>query len=386
MFDFFKRKKNNPPTDDNTSKSLEASTASPESTSEASNTLTSTSHPANPSKGIFQRLKDKLSRTRAVFTDGLSNIFLGKKEIDAEALEDLESLLLAADVGVEATQEIIESISEKVSRHQLNDFQALEKNLKQTLTHLLLPHEQALEIPEGVKPYVILMIGVNGAGKTTTIGKLAKQLQSQGKSLMLAAGDTFRAAAIEQLKVWGDRNQIPVISQHTGADSASVIYDAFQASVARNIDVLIADTAGRLHTQHTLMEELKKIVRVLQKGDATAPHEVMLVLDAGIGQNALNQAKTFHEMIKVTGLTLTKLDGTAKGGIIFNIAKNLKLPIRFVGVGEGVDDLRPFSAEDFVQALFSKTSDNSEQAEPLKQSEEHSENSEKNSEQSDDPI
>lgn len=324
MFDFFKRKTNGTPSDDNTS---------------------------NSSKGLLNRLKDKLSRTREVFSEGLARIFLGKKEIDAEVLEELENLLLSADVGVEATQEIIDKLQDKISRKQVSDFQALETTLKQLLAALLQPYEQPLE-PKEQRPYVILMVGVNGSGKTTTIGKLAKRFQMQGKSVMLAAGDTFRAAAVEQLQVWGERNNIPVIAQESGADSASVIFDAFQAAKARKIDILIADTAGRLHTQHPLMEELKKVARVLQKIDGQAPHEVMLVLDAGIGQNALVQAKKFHEIIKVTGLTLTKLDGTAKGGIIFNIANTLKLPIRFVGVGEGIDDLRPFSADEFVSALF----------------------------------
>lgn len=339
MFDFFKRK-NGTPT---------SPAKAPERESEQDE---SRSLPASP-KGLFERLKEKLARSSTVFSNGLANIFLGKKEIDADTLEDLESLLLSADVGVEATQDIITALTDKITRQQVNDFDTLQMELKKQLTSLLTPYQQPLTLSTTQKPYVILMVGVNGTGKTTTIGKLAKKFQSTGKTVMLAAGDTFRAAAVEQLQVWGERNAIPVIAQQPGADSASVIFDAFQAAKARNIDVLIADTAGRLHTQLPLMEELKKIVRVLQKGDSTAPHEVMLVLDAGIGQNALNQAKKFHEIINITGLTLTKLDGTAKGGIIFNIAKNLKLPIRFVGVGEGIDDLRPFDAEEFVEALFS---------------------------------
>lgn len=329
MLEFFKRK-NGPPTHED-----------------------STSPSANPSKGLINRLKDRLKRTRQVFTDGLERILLGKKEIDAEVLEALEHLLLSADVGVEATQDIIAHLSDKMSRKQLNDPAALIQTLKQDLKTILIPYQQPLIVSDQHQPYVILMVGVNGTGKTTTIGKLAKKLQEDGKTVMLAAGDTFRAAAIEQLQVWGERNNIPVIAQHTGADSASVIFDAFQAASARKFDVLIADTAGRLHTQQPLMEELSKIVRVLQKKEPSAPHEIMLILDAGIGQNALIQAKKFHEMINLNSLTITKLDGTAKGGIIFNIAKNLKLPIRFVGVGEGVDDLRPFSTEEFVEALFS---------------------------------
>ena len=302
--------------------------------------------------GFFSRLKRGLNRTSSSFSSGMGTIFLGKKEIDDELLEDLETQLLVADVGMEATRKIMDSLASQVSRKELVDADALYQSLQKELTALLTPCAQPLQITENHKPYVILMVGVNGVGKTTTIGKLTKKLQSEGKSVMLAAGDTFRAAAVEQLQVWGQRNNVPVVAQHTGADSASVIFDALQAAKARNIDVLIADTAGRLHNKDNLMEELKKVVRVMGKLDDSAPHEVMLVLDAGTGQNALAQATSFQQVVGVTGLTITKLDGTAKGGIIFAISKQLQLPIRFIGVGEQVDDLRPFVAEDFVAALF----------------------------------
>ncbi|WP_020679485.1 signal recognition particle-docking protein FtsY [Marinobacterium rhizophilum] len=304
-------------------------------------------------QGMFARIKSGLSRTKANLSAQLGNLFLGAKEIDDELLEDIETLLLTADVGVEATSEIIRRLTDKVARNQLADAQALQQALRQELAALLLQVEQPLHIDTAdKKPYVILMVGVNGVGKTTTIGKLAKRFQSQGKSVMLAAGDTFRAAAVEQLQVWGERNQVPVVAQHTGADSASVLYDALQSARARNVDVLIADTAGRLQNKDHLMQELQKVVRVMQKLDMEAPHEVMLVLDAGTGQNAMSQARTFRDAVGVTGITLTKLDGTAKGGIIFAIAKQLALPIRYIGVGEQVDDLRPFSADEFVKALF----------------------------------
>lgn len=303
--------------------------------------------------GIFSSLTQGLKKTRAALTDGLANLILGKKTIDAELLEEIETRLLMADVGSEATQQIIKDLTAQISRKQLSDPAALMENLKNELLKLLEPCQQPLHIDTTKLPFVILMVGVNGSGKTTTIGKLAKHLQQQKKKVLLSAGDTYRAAAIEQLQAWGERNEIPVIAQHAGADSASVIYDAMQAAQARNVDVLIADTAGRLHTQKNLMEELKKIKRVITKLDANAPHEVMLVLDAGIGQNALRQAKEFHEAVGVTGITLTKLDGTAKGGIIFAIAKTMQLPIRFIGVGEGIDDLKLFDAKEFVEALFS---------------------------------
>ncbi len=277
---------------------------------------------------------------------------LGKKEIDDDLLEEIETQLLVADMGVEATQAIITDITQRISRKQLSDSEALMAALREDMHAMLEPSSKPLQIEGDKKPFVILVVGINGAGKTTTIGKLAKRLQNEGKSVMLAAGDTFRAAAVEQLQVWGERNSIPVIAQHSGADSASVIFDAVQAAQARGIDVVIADTAGRLHTQANLMEELKKVKRVMGKLDESAPHEVLLVLDAGTGQNALNQAQQFHAAVEVSGLALTKLDGTAKGGIIFAIARKTGLPIRFIGVGEGIDDLRPFDAREFVDALF----------------------------------
>lgn len=304
--------------------------------------------------GFFARLKQGLSKTSASIGEGMASLFLGKKVIDDELLEDIETRLLTADVGVEATSVIIQSLTQKVARKQLTDADALYKSLQGELTSLLKPVEKPLVIASQNKPFVILVVGVNGAGKTTTIGKLAKKLQLEGKKVMLAAGDTFRAAAVEQLQVWGERNKIPVIAQHTGADSASVIFDAVQAAKARGIDVLIADTAGRLHTKDNLMEELKKVRRVIGKLDADAPHEVLLVLDAGTGQNAINQARQFNQTVELTGLALTKLDGTAKGGVIFALAKQFGLPIRYIGVGEGIDDLRTFEAEPFVQALFAE--------------------------------
>ncbi|PRA60123.1 MULTISPECIES: signal recognition particle-docking protein FtsY [Pseudomonas] len=304
--------------------------------------------------GFFARLKQGLSKTSASIGEGMASLFLGKKIIDDELLEDIETRLLTADVGVEATSVIIQRLTQKVARKELADADALYKSLQAELAAMLKPVEQPLKINAQNKPFVILVVGVNGAGKTTTIGKLAKKLQLEGKKVMLAAGDTFRAAAVEQLQVWGERNNIAVIAQHTGADSASVIFDAVQAAKARNIDVLIADTAGRLHTKDNLMEELKKVRRVIGKLDAEAPHEVLLVLDAGTGQNAINQAKQFNQTVALTGLALTKLDGTAKGGVIFALAKQFGLPIRYIGVGEGIDDLRTFEAEPFVQALFAE--------------------------------
>jgi fused signal recognition particle receptor len=301
--------------------------------------------------GFFSRLRHGLGRTSDNLVSGMGTLFLGRKEIDAALLEDLESRLLLADVGVDATLEIIGRLSQRVSRKELTHPEALQAALREELLALLKPCEQPLQV-EGHKPYVILMVGVNGVGKTTTIGKLAKRYIGEGRSVMLAAGDTFRAAAVEQLQVWGERNGVPVVAQHTGADCASVLFDAVQAAQSRGIDVLIADTAGRLHNKDNLMEELKKVVRVMGKLDASAPHEVMLVLDAGTGQNALAQAAHFQQWVGVTGISLTKLDGTAKGGVIFAIAKKLALPIRFIGVGEAADDLRPFQAEQFIEALF----------------------------------
>ncbi len=303
---------------------------------------------------FFARIKSGLSRTRSNLADGLANLFMGQKTIDDELLEDIETLLLTADIGVEATTQIIASITEKVERKQLSDPEALQQTLQQELVSLLADSSEPLAIESNGQPFVILMVGVNGVGKTTTIGKLAKLYQQQGKSVMLAAGDTFRAAAVEQLQVWGERNNVPVVAQHTGADSASVIFDAVQSAQAKGVDIVIADTAGRLQNKDNLMAELEKVVRVMRKLDGTAPHEVMLVLDAGTGQNALSQAQLFKQAVGVSGITLTKLDGTAKGGIIFAIAKQMGLPIRFIGVGEQIDDLRPFKADEFVSALFDK--------------------------------
>ena len=305
---------------------------------------------------FFARVKQGLTRTRAGFSDGLASLLLGKKTIDDDLLEEIETQLLVADVGVEATAKILGALTERLHRKELNDSDALYEALQEELANIVKPADSGggLVIDTSKKPYVILMVGVNGVGKTTTIGKLAKKLQMEGKSVMLAAGDTFRAAAVEQLEVWGERNNIPVVAQHTGADSASVIFDAVQSAQAKGVDVLIADTAGRLHTKSNLMDELTKVKRVMAKLDDTAPHEAMLVLDAGTGQNALNQAQQFHEAVGVTGITLTKLDGTAKGGIVFAIASKMGLPIRFIGVGEKIDDLRPFEAGEFVRALFDR--------------------------------
>ncbi len=304
------------------------------------------------SPGFFQRLKSGLARTRHNLGDGLANLVLGRKQIDEELLEELETLLLTADVGVETTARIIDDLTARVKRKELSDPQTLTRILREQLAAVLHQVDRPVRQPSPGHPQVILMVGINGAGKTTTIGKLAKRLQDEGQSVMLAAGDTFRAAAVEQLQTWGERNGIPVIAQHSGADSASVIFDALQAATARGADVLIADTAGRLHTKTNLMDELAKIARVMKKIDPEAPHEVMLVVDAGTGQNAINQAQQFNQAIPLTGITLTKLDGTAKGGIIFAIADKLKLPIRFIGVGEGIEDLRVFDADEFVRALF----------------------------------
>tara|TARA_B100001250_G_scaffold413973_1_gene450037 strand:+ start:334 stop:1563 length:1230 start_codon:yes stop_codon:yes gene_type:complete len=308
-------------------------------------------------KGFFSRMRAGLAKTRDGFTEGLSDLLLGKKEIDDDLLEDLETQLIMADVGVDATTEIMSRLTKRVKRHELNDSEALYEALIEELQDILAVSQKPLVIDSSKKPYVILMVGINGVGKTTTIGKLAKQYQNKGKKVMLAAGDTFRAAAVEQLQVWGERNNVPVVAQHTGADSASVLFDALQAARSRQMDILIADTAGRLHTKDNLMQELEKVVRVMKKIDPEAPHEVMLVLDAGTGQNAINQTKQFLQWVGVSGLTLTKLDGTAKGGIVFALAKQFGLPVRFIGVGEGIDDLRPFNADEFTRALFARSDD-----------------------------
>lgn len=303
-------------------------------------------------EGFFARLKRSLLKTKENLGSGFINLFRGKK-IDDDLFEELEEQLLIADVGVETTRKIIANLTEGASRKQLKDAEALYGLLKDEMGEILAKVDEPLNV-EGKTPFVILMVGVNGVGKTTTIGKLARQFEQQGKTVMLAAGDTFRAAAVEQLQVWGQRNNIPVIAQHTGADSASVIFDAIQAAKARNVDVLIADTAGRLQNKSHLMEELKKIVRVMKKLDEEAPHEVMLTIDASTGQNAISQAKLFHEAVGLTGITLTKLDGTAKGGVIFSVADQFGIPIRYIGVGERIEDLRPFKADDFIEALFAR--------------------------------
>ena len=316
--------------------------------------------PVQEKKSLFQRIKQGLSRTSSQLTDGIASLVLGKKHIDDELLEELETQLLIADVGIDATTTIIDNLTRAVERKQLKDGDALYDALRQQLRALLVPVEQPLllapQMINGKKtPAVVLVVGVNGVGKTTTIGKLTKRLQNDGQQVMLAAGDTFRAAAVEQLTIWGERNNVPVIAQHTGADSASVIYDALSSAQSKGTDVLIADTAGRLHNKSHLMDELSKVKRVMAKLDPNAPHEVLLVLDAGTGQNALSQAEHFIKAAGVTGLALTKLDGTAKGGIIFALSERFKLPVRFIGVGEGIDDLQPFVADDFVDALFSRT-------------------------------
>nr|VFK66185.1 MAG: signal recognition particle-docking protein FtsY [Candidatus Kentron sp. UNK]VFK71794.1 MAG: signal recognition particle-docking protein FtsY [Candidatus Kentron sp. UNK] len=314
---------------------------------------------ANPEKprkpGMFTRLKGALGRTRTGLVGGLASFLRRHKTIDDNLIDEIETLLLTADVGIDATERITKDIGQRLKRRQLKDPEAVFNALRENMLEILAPVAQPLAVAKDRNaPFVMLVVGVNGAGKTTTIGKLARRFQSDGLRVMLAAGDTFRAAAIEQLEAWGERNDVPVIAQQIGSDAASVVYDALQSARARGFDVLIADTAGRLHTQANLMEELKKVRRVMAKLDATAPHEALLVLDAGTGQNALVQARQFHEAVGLTGIALTKLDGTAKGGIIFAIAQQLHLPIRFIGVGEGVDDLRPFDAGEFVDALFSQ--------------------------------
>ncbi len=307
-----------------------------------------------PASGLFGRLKSGLSRTRERLSTGIGSLVLGEKTVDPLLLDDVETQLLAADVGLEATDRIVGKLKQGLARKQLSDPDAFMGALRTEMQSILEPCDKPLQITGNDKPFVILMVGVNGVGKTTTIGKLAKRFQAEGKNVMLAAGDTFRAAAVEQLQVWGERNNVPVVAQATGADSASVIFDAYQSAKARAVDVLIADTAGRLHTKDNLMNELEKIVRVLRKQDERLPDEILLVLDATTGQNALNQADKFHQAITLNGLVLTKLDGTAKGGVVFALAERLGIPIRFIGVGEQVDDLRPFAADQFVEALFTE--------------------------------
>ena len=326
MFDFLKRKKNK---DQESSENIEIQKS-----------------------GLLTQLKEGLKKTRLSLTAGMTHLFLGKKELNADVLNEIETLLLSADVGVDTTEQLIQSLTQRLARKELKDPKAALECLQNEMKLILNPCNIPLAIPATKHPFVILVVGINGSGKTTTIGKLAYAMKQHHQSVMLAAGDTFRAAAIEQLQIWGERNQIPVIAQEQGADTAAVIYDALSAAKARNIDVLIADTAGRLHTQTNLMTELKKIKRVLNKCDPEAPHEILMVLDATLGQNALNQVKQFKEAIDITGIVITKLDGTAKGGIIFAIAKATKIPIRFIGIGEGIEDLRPFDADEFVNALF----------------------------------
>lgn len=331
MFDFLKRKKN-PDAPDTPPAAENATEAKP--------------------AGFFTRVKQGLAKTRATFSTGMANLFLGKKVLDKDLLNAIEMQLLSADVGVETTEQLIQVLTKKLARNELSDAEAAFQCLKNEMKHILQQCNQPLSISAQIKPYVILVVGINGSGKTTTIGKLSHYFKEQQQNIMLAAGDTFRAAAIQQLQIWGERNHIPVIAQQPGADTAAVIYDAMEAAKARGVNLLIADTAGRLHTQSNLMAELQKVKRVLAKIDPEAPHETLIVLDATLGQNALNQVKQFNESIGITGIALTKLDGTAKGGIIFAIAQQTKIPIRFIGVGEGIYDLRPFQADEFVDALF----------------------------------
>ena len=353
---FFKRKKKKPSESD--APAAEAGIINAEPAPEPpAPPETDTQEPSpQPAKvGFFQRIKQGLSRTSNNLSSGLANLLLGKKEIDEELLEDIETLLLTADIGIEATSEIIDELTASVERKQLTDGDAVYTALQRHLSQILQPVEKPLHIDGQKQPYVILVVGVNGVGKTTTIGKLAKHLQGEGKKVVLAAGDTFRAAAVEQLQAWGERNSVPVVAQHTGADSASVIFDGLQAAKSRGADVLIADTTGRLHNKSNLMDELAKVKRVMAKLDDSAPHEVLLVLDAGTGQNAINQAEQFNDAVGVTGLVLTKLDGTARGGIIFALSKRFNIPVRFIGVGETADDLQPFAAEAFIDALFDRS-------------------------------
>lgn len=331
MFDFLKKKKDN---DTNTPNIMPQTNEQP------------------PASNWFARLKQGLAKTRAAITTSMADLFLGKKKLDADLISEIEMALLSADVGVATTEQLIRTLTQKLARNELDDSEAALACLKQEMKQMLQPYAVPLTVNPDAKPYVVLVVGINGSGKTTTIGKLAHHLKSEHKQVMLAAGDTFRAAAIEQLQVWGERNHVPVIAQQPGADTAAVIYDAMEAAKARGMDVLIADTAGRLHTQTNLMAELQKVKRVLAKIDPTAPHEVLIVLDATLGQNTLNQIKQFNAAIGITGIAITKLDGTAKGGIIFAITQDTNIPVRFIGVGESIDDLRPFQADEFIDALF----------------------------------
>ena len=333
MFDFLKRKKD-----------------AEQSETPAENIALEEDKPS----GFFARLKQGLVKTRSSFASGMSNLFLGKKELNQELLNEIEMALLSADVGVATTEQLIQSLTQKLARKELDDANAAFQCLKEEMKQILRPCAKPLIFPQDIKPFVVLVVGINGSGKTTTIGKLAKLFKEDNKNIMLEAGVTVRAAAIEKLQIWGERNQVPVIAQKQGSDTAAVIYDAMEAAKARGIEILIADTAGRLHTQANLMTELAKVKRVLGKIDPSAPHETLIVLDATLGQNALNQVKQFHELLGVSGIVLTKLDGTAKGGIIFAIAKQTNIPIRFIGIGEGIHDLRPFDADEFVDALFAE--------------------------------
>jgi fused signal recognition particle receptor len=344
MFNFFKKKPGTP-AETETEDPLQ-NAPDPQAAIDADNVTT---EPVK--KGMLASLAARLSRTKANIGSGFVNLFKGRK-IDDELYEDLETQLLVADVGMQTTQNIITHLTQTADKSTLREADALFDELKAYMASLLDQVQAPLDVEQTDGPFVILMVGVNGVGKTTTIGKMAKQFQAQGKKVMLAAGDTFRAAAVEQLQVWGERNDIPVVAQHTGADSASVLYDALESARAKHIDVLIADTAGRLQNKDHLMAELEKVVRVMKKVNPDAPHEVMLTLDAGTGQNAISQAKLFNDAVGVTGITLSKLDGTAKGGVIFPIAEQFNIPIRYIGVGEGIDDLRPFDSKEFIAALF----------------------------------
>lgn len=368
MFDFLKRKKKNdqevvkeaevPAVSDetaatSTAPSQHATAAQPTTESQTQEPAITIEKPTAKT-GFFARLKQGLTKTRSSLTNNMANLFLGKKTLTRELVDDIEMALLTADVGVETTDKLIKTLTDKLARKELDDPETAFNCLKSEMKAILSPYAKPIDFSSQLAPFVILVVGINGSGKTTTIGKLAHFYQQQGKKLMLAAGDTFRAAAVQQLQIWGERNHVPVIAQQTGADTAAVIYDAVEAAKARETDILLADTAGRLHTQTNLMTELQKVARVMKKVDPSAPHETLIVLDATLGQNALTQVKQFNEALGVTGIVLTKLDGTAKGGIIFSIAQQTKLPIRFIGVGEGIDDLRPFNPDEFVEALFAK--------------------------------